>query len=214
MIMKALRIGILIFFTLVVGTAFAQGAVSESMPSNRMNVIKTNLLSPLSIGYERGLGKHFSLTGYFLYFPKVSFGAPTDRTGFVQLFDPSMGGTGEVRYYTSKTKAPLNGFYVGGYFLFRTGDVFFHKVSTGTNVTTVKAYIPSDLTSGGLMIGKQRIRAGGFTTDFNFGIGYYSLGNIPSVVDDNSEAIKILSQLSKYKSGIGPRLNFCLGYAF
>jgi hypothetical protein len=64
------------------------------------------------------------------------------------------------------------------------------------------------------MIGKQKIRSLGFTTDFNFGVGYYSIGNIPAFPSDGSESFKLMSKLSKLRSGIGPRLNFCMGYAF
>jgi hypothetical protein len=179
------------------------------------NVVKSNLLSPLSLGYERGFGRHFSLTAYLLYLPAFDFGAPTDPLGYVSLSDPSKGLTIEARLYTSKTKAPLNGFYVGGYYLTRVADVFAHKITTsGVNQADIKAYIPSDLTSYGLMIGKQKIRPAGFTTDFNFGVGYYSIGNIPAFTGEDSEAFKLMSRLSKLRSGIGPRLNFCLGYAF
>jgi hypothetical protein len=133
----------------------------------------------------------------------------------VALDDASTGFSAEARYYTSKTKAPLNGFYVGGYYLFRIVDVQSNKISKTTSSTSnATFFIPSDLTSYGVMIGKQRIRMGGFTTDFNFGVGYYAVGNIPTLANDSSEAFKLMSQLAKYKSGIGPRLTFSLGYAF
>jgi hypothetical protein len=212
--MKTFRTFLLMAFVGSIGALNAQ----EMAMKNRRNVLKTNILSPLSIGYERGFGDHLSLTVYGLYFPSISYGTPTDKTGYVSLADPSTGVTGEMRYYLSKTKAPLTGTYLGGYYLFRIIDVFYHKESAGTGAgtpqATIKAYIPSDLTSYGLMVGKQNIRAKGFTTDINFGLGYYKLGSIPSVADGNNETIKILNQLSKYKSGIGFRLNFCLGYAF
>jgi hypothetical protein len=214
--MKQLKIGfILCCLFFVCGLNAQESATTVSMPKGRMNVIKTNILSPLSIGFERGLGKHFSLGVNGLYFPSVSYGTPEGTVGFISLADPSTGFSAEARYYTSKTKAPMNGFYVGGYYLFRIVDVIAHKITTtSTTKTNIKAYIPSDLTTYGLMIGSQRIRAKGFTTDFSFGVGYYSLGNIPTVNNESSEAFKALTQLSKKKSGISPRLSLGLGYAF
>jgi hypothetical protein len=190
----------------------AQGITATQ--KSRSNVLKTNLLSPLSIGYEHGFGKHFSMAAYGLYFPSFNFGTPTDALGYVSLEDPSSGFTVEARLYLSKTKAPLTGTYIGGYYLFRIADVISHKITnSATSKSNIKSYIPSDLTSYGLMIGKQKIREKGFTTDFNFGLGYYSVGNIPEFSSDGSTS-SLLAKLSKLRSGIGPRMNFCLGYAF
>jgi hypothetical protein len=213
--MKAYKIGLFLCLLGFLGSIKAQNATSPSEPKTRMNVLKSNLLSPLSLGYERGIGEHFSLVLNGLYFPKFKFGEATGDLGFVALDDASTGFSAEARYYTSKTKAPLNGFYVGGYYLFRIVDVQSNKISKSPNSTSnATFFIPSDLTSYGVMIGKQRIRMGGFTTDFNFGVGYYAVGNIPTLANDSSEAFKLMSQLAKYKSGIGPRLTFSLGYAF
>lgn len=192
-------------------TLKAQDAAATTSGKVRYNVLKTNILSPLSIGYERGFGKHFSVSAYFLYFPSVSTGAPTDKFGFIELTDPSTGFSVEARWYTSKTKPALNGFYVGGYYLFRILDITVEKTTTTSNF---KALVPSDLTSYGLMIGRQKIRAQGFTTGFNFGLGYYSVGSIPTYSDDGSSDTRLLSKLSSLKSGIGPRLTWSLGYAF
>ncbi len=213
--MKPYIILALLFFTYFKNGLNGQETKAISDPKPRMNVLKTNLLSPLSIGYERGFGGHFSLVVNGLYFPSMSFGEPTTSYGYVSLEDASTGFSVEPRLYTSKTKAPLNGFYVGGYYLFRIADVFSHKVSTtATSTTTAKIYIPSDLTSYGIMIGKQKIRDKGFTTDFNFGIGYYKIGNVPTVIDEKDDASKLLKQLSNMKTGIFPRICFSLGYAF
>jgi Protein of unknown function (DUF3575) len=213
--MKAYKIGILFCLVGLFGNLKAQNPTSPDNSEPRMNVLKSNLLSPLSLGYERGIGKHFSLVVNGLYFPRFNFGEPTGDLGYVALDDPSVGFSAEARYYTSKTKAPLNGFYFGGYYLFRTADVQSHKVSTTINSRSdATFFIPSDLTSYGLMIGKQRIRLGGFTTDFNFGLGYYAIGSIPALANDSNETFKLMSKLVKYRSGIGPRLTFSLGYAF
>jgi Protein of unknown function (DUF3575) len=182
---------------------------------NRYNVLKTNILSPVSLGFERGLGKHFSLGVNGLYFPSISYGQASDAYGHVDLADPSTGFTAEARFYTSKTKAPLNGFFVGAFYTFRIVDVKMHKTATsGTTTADLKITIPSDLTMYGLMIGSQRIRAKGFTTDFNIGAGYYEVGNIPQIASDANESFKALSRISKLSKGIGPRMSFSLGYAF
>ncbi|MDZ7879275.1 MAG: DUF3575 domain-containing protein [Saprospiraceae bacterium] len=213
--MKQLKISfILCCLCLTVGL-HAQDTAAVSTPKSRMTVLKTNIFSPISLGIERGFGKHFSLSVNGLYFPSMSYGAAADATGYFSLADPSTGFSAEARYYTSKKKAPMNGFYVGGYYLFRIVDVFAHKIVKTPEVTAdLKIYIPSDLTTYGVMIGGQRIRSKGFTTDINVGVGYYSLGNIPTVDSQTSEAFKALSQLSKLKSGIGPRLTLSLGHAF
>jgi hypothetical protein len=213
--MKQLKIGFILCCLCFICGLHAQESATVTMPKGRMNVLKTNIMSPLSIGFERGFGKHFSLGVNGLYFPSVSYGTPEGTVGFISLVDPSTGFSAEAKLYTSKTKAPMNGFYVGGFYLFRIVDALAHKITaTSTVKTDVKVYLPSDLTMYGLMIGSQRIRAKGFTTDFSFGVGYYSLGNIPTVNNESSEAFKALTQLSKRKSGITPRLSLGLGYAF
>jgi Protein of unknown function (DUF3575) len=213
--MRAYKFLIIICLTYCEQRLNAQETTTTSEAKPRMNVLKTNLLSPLSIGFERGFGAHFSLVLNGLYFPSISFGEPTKSFGYVSLADPSSGFSVELRLYTSKTKAPLNGFYVGGYYLFRIADIYSHRVSvTATSTTTTKIYIPSDVTSYGIMIGKQKIRAKGFTTDFNFGVGYYKVSNVPNVIDDGDESSKLLRQLSNMKTGIFPRICFSLGYAF
>ena len=209
--MKITKINCLLACLMAFSTLKAQDATALPSGKDRCNVLKTNILAPLSIGYERGFGKHFSVSAYYLYFPSVSTGTPTDKSGFIELTDPSTGFSVEARLYTSKTKSALSGFYVGGYYVFRILDV---TVERTTSTSHFKALIPSDLTSYGVMIGKQKIRAKGFTTGFNFGLGYYSVGSIPTYNDDSSSDTALLSKLSKLKSGVGPRLTFSLGYAF
>jgi hypothetical protein len=181
----------------------------------RLNVLKTDIFSPLSIGYERGLGKHLSLVINGLYFPSVSYGTPEGTTGYLSLTKPSVGFLGEARLYTSKKKAPLNGFYVGGYYQFRTLDLLSRKISTtATTETDVEITIPSSFANLGLMIGGQRIRSRGFTTDLSIGVGIYSFSGIPVISNDSNGYLKNLSWLSKMQSGIALRLGLSLGYAF
>jgi hypothetical protein len=181
----------------------------------RLNVLKTDIFSPLSIGYERGLGKHLSLVINGLYFPSVSYGTPEGTTGYLSLTKPSVGFLGEARLYTSKKKAPLNGFYVGGYYQFRTLDMQSRKISTtATTETDIQITIPSSFANLGLMIGGQRIRSRGFTTDLSIGVGIYSFSGIPVISNDSNAFLKNLSWLSKMQSGIALRLGLSLGYAF
>jgi hypothetical protein len=181
----------------------------------RLNVLKTDIFSPLSIGYERGLGKHLSLVINGLYFPSVSYGTPEGTTGYLSLTKPSVGFLGEARLYTSKKKAPLNGFYVGGYYQFRTLDMQSRKISTtATTETDIQITIPSSFANLGLMIGGQRIRSRGFTTDLSIGVGIYSFSGIPVISNDSNGYLKNLSWLSKMQSGIALRLGLSLGYAF
>jgi hypothetical protein len=181
---------------------------------NRQNVIKTNLLSPFSLGYERALGKHLSLSAFYLYLPGFSVGEPEAKTGYAQLEGGSNGYTLEARYYVSKTKPTLSGFFVGGYYLSRIFDVKVQKIFTEASTTyDIVALIPSDLKSYGGMFGWQKISKSGFEAGFTLGVGYYKFGNIPLVNTTNTQ-LKVLSDLSKRRSGLGGRLNVTLGYAF
>jgi hypothetical protein len=181
----------------------------------RLNVLKTNILSPIGLTFERGLGRRLSLGVTGLYLPRLSYGTPEGITGYTSLAKPSMGFLGEARIYTSKTKAPLNGFYIGGYYQFRTLDMLSRKISkTATSETDIQITLPSSFTNFGLMIGGQRIRSRGFTTDLSFGVGYYSFSNIPVISNESNSYLKNLSNLSKRQSGFAPRLGLSLGYAF
>jgi hypothetical protein len=189
---------------------------STTEQKSRQNVIKTNLFSPISLGYERALGKHFSLSAYYLYLPAFSFGEPEGKTGYAALEGGSKGYSFEARYYLSKTKPVLAGFFVGGYFVSRVFDVKVEKIiSDAASSTTyeITTQIPSDLTSYGGMIGWQKISKGGFAAGFTLGGGYYKFSNIPEFSSTNSK-FKGLSELSKRRSGIGARINLTLGYAF
>jgi Protein of unknown function (DUF3575) len=181
----------------------------------RRNVFKSNFLSPVSLGYERSLGRHFSAGINILYFPSMVYGQPKDIHGRVDLVDPSTGLSAEVRYYTSKTKSTLNGFYIGGFSLFRIVDVKIQKLLVmSVFESDVTVIVPSDLTMGGLMVGWQKIRAKGFTIDFNMGAGYYKVGNVPDIESNASPELKTVSDILKFRQGIGPRMSFSLGYAF
>ena len=83
--MKTLKICIIIFAMIFSANLKSQ----ETVTQNHFNVLKTNILSPLSIGYERGIGQHFSMGVYGLYFPSFSFGKPSDAMGYVSLADPN-----------------------------------------------------------------------------------------------------------------------------
>jgi hypothetical protein len=180
-----------------------------------LNVLKTNILYPISLGYEHALGKHvsFFVNGFFM--PALSVKSTTNTIRSVNLLNPSLGFAGEARYYISKTKAPLNGIYWGGFFTTRTADISINSVSassTGTTDITIK--VPLGLQMYGLMLGKQRIGAKGFTTDFGIGVGSYTLFGVPNISPNAEGIFGRIGELTKNKTGVAPRVNVNLGYAF
>lgn len=180
-----------------------------------LNVLKTNILYPISLGYEHGLGAHFSffVSGFFM--PALGFSSTTNTIRNVNLAKPSVGFAAEARYYISKTKAPLNGLYWGGFYSTRSAEISLHIVSATTTTTTdATIKIPLGLQMYGLTFGKQRIRSGGFTTDFNLGLGYYNLFGIPTISPNAEGVFGRIGELTTRKTGIAPRLNINLGYAF
>jgi hypothetical protein len=183
---------------------------------NHYNVVKTNIFYPLSLGYERGFAKHFSVVVNGFYLPSLSYGKPTGKLGYIELLKPSTGFALEGRYYTSKTKASLNGMYVGGFYSARWADVFMHRTisSSSFESTEIKLTAYSGLFMFGGMIGTQRIKAKGFTTDISFGLGYYNIPAVPLITDANIEPFKTFGWITKYRRGIGPRVTCSVGYAF
>jgi hypothetical protein len=196
-------------------TKTAAAPIIEPQEEGPRNVLKSNLLYPFSLGFEHGLGKHFSIFVNGFFMPVVGFHSTTNEIRDVSLLKPSVGFAAEARYYISKTKAPLNGIYWGGFFTSRTADISLHVVSqTSTTSTDATITIPLGMDMYGLVIGKQKIRAKGFTTDFNFGFGSYTLNGIPNISSDAQGVFGRIGQFSKYRSGFGPRLSVNLGYAF
>lgn len=182
----------------------------------RRNAVKSNILYPIALGYERAIGNHFSVAVNGFYLPKFAFGDPNaSGYGKKALANPSFGFSAEGRYYTSKTKAALTGFYLGGFFTRRNADVSVQKV-TVSGATTIDATItvPTGMLMYGGMIGKQIIGKKGFTSDISLGVGPYIFYAIPTIGEDAEEPYKTLSGYTKYKSGIGPRVSISMGYAF
>ncbi len=182
----------------------------------RRNVVKSNVLFPLALGYERGLGERFSvaLSGYFM--PKISVGDPVKRKlGKVSLVNPSVGFSAEGRFYLSKKKAPLTGYYLDGFFTRRDADISIRTITTTDNTRTdATITFPTGLIAYGIGVGKQRIRRKGWVTDFSVGLCPFRVYAIPDVGNGGEEPFKTLSKFTKYKAGIGPRITASLGYAF
>jgi hypothetical protein len=184
----------------------------EAEPENeRYNVLKTNILYPINLSIERILTQHISVVVGGFYFPAISYGTPNAKTGYISLKKPSMGYSFEGRYYTSETKAAMNGLYLGGYFSARRSDIYVHAI-TATSEIEVTAH--TGLFMFGAMIGAQRIRTKGFTTDISLGLGYYNVPGVPLIKDASEEPFKSLGGLTKYRSGLGPRFTWSLGYNF
>jgi hypothetical protein len=180
-----------------------------------INVLKTNILYPISLGYEHGLGERFSffVSGFFM--PVIGFNSSTNDIRNVSLVKPSVGFAAEARYYISKTKAPLNGVYWGGFYSTRSAEISMHVVSQ-TSTTSIDATIksPLGLQMFGLTLGKQRIRSGGLTTDFNIGLGSYKLFGVPAISPNAEGVFGRIGELTTRKTGIAPRVNVNFGYAF
>lgn len=200
---------------LCVASALKAQNTANTEVKGRKNIIKTNLFAPLSIGYERGLGKHLSISADYMYLSALTYGTPAATTGQVGL-DPTSGLSVEGRYYTAKDKAPLCGFFVGGYYSQRASVINMHKLVNYDENTTfdVTAHLPVSLTTTGAMIGWQKVRAKGFTTSFNMGLGYYKISGLPTIASDATANLKLVSQLAERYSGVAPRLSFSLGYGF
>jgi hypothetical protein len=181
----------------------------------RLNVLKTDILYPIALGYERHIAKNFSVVLNGFYLPSVSYGSARGKLGYLELTDASSGFSVEGRYYTSRTKARLNGLYVGGFYSVRSANVLMQKTEISANQTLdVVVTLPTGIGTMGLMVGKQKIRKKGFTTDMSFGVGYFEVFNIPQISSDATSTLSRLSSLSKYSKGIAPRLTLSLGYAF
>lgn len=180
----------------------------------RLNVIKTNLLYPFTIGYERAIGNHFSILGNVSYFPKASIGSETSSFGQISFDTPAIGYCFEGRYYTSQKKAPLNGIYLGGFFTLRKSDIIGKLINETANTTTkIEFTTTTGLWMAGAMIGKQKIRKRGFTSDISFGLGYYRVLGVPNLSTETT-ASNTFAYWTKYRKGIAPRVTFSLGYAF
>jgi len=210
-----LLLPIFLFFSL---SALAQKKEIEIR--ERPNAIKTNLFSPISIGYERGFLNHFSLSAHVSYFPEYSIGDVTDGAGKITFEKPSTGYTFEGRYYTEKTMNMVY-FYLGAYYRYRLLEASGQKIITQTTSTDVTTYditvtVPTNISSYGGVIGFQTVSRRGFLFDLNVGAGRYTLANIPTieVPPGSSKSFERLQKLSDKRTGIGPRVTFSLGYAF
>ena len=186
----------------------------------RPNAIKSNFLSPISLGYERGFLNHFSLSAFLSYFPEYSFGEVDEGGGKVSFEKPSTGFTFQARYYTGKESNMVN-FYLGAYYRYRLLEASGHKIITTTTSTEVTTYdvlvtVPSNISSIGAVIGFQTVSRRGLVFDINAGAGRYKLANIPTfdVPENSSVRFERLEKLSDKRTGIGPRVEISLGYAF
>lgn len=198
-------------------TLFAQ--TDTSSVKKRTTLIKTNITAPISLGIEKGISTHFSLGAAFLYIPKLSGGDASGDFAYMEMIEPSTGLNIEARYYTSKEKAPLTGFYLGGHYTYRVLEMRAEKSYSETNATgkssyDVKVTIPSAYTAYGLMLGWQTISKKGFTFDFNIGAGKYVLRNFPEFDTSNPETEDFFKRVNKFREGISPRMTLALGYAF
>jgi hypothetical protein len=186
-------------------------------PKSRHNILKTNILAPLSICYERAIDERFSASATLLYFPKFHLGDPEGKFGYIDLYNGTNGIMGELKYYFPNSNGQLSGFNMGVFALYRVIDtrvrkIIYHTTDISISKVDVAILIPAEYRSYGMMAGWQKIGKKGFTYSINGGVGYYKLSNIPDIypVNDDTELGKLLN---RYK-GFAPRLAFNIGYAF
>jgi hypothetical protein len=209
---------------ILTGNCFAQISTDTFTPIEKIsiakpkhNILKTNILAPLSICYERAIDERFSASATLLYFPKFHVGDPEGKYGYIDLYNGTNGIMGELKYYFSERKGLLSGFHAGVFAMYRVIDTRVRKIiyhTTDISISKVDAavLIQAEYRSYGMLAGWQKIGKKGFTYSVNGGVGYYKLSNIPDIypVNDDTELGKLLN---RYK-GFAPRLAFSVGYAF
>jgi hypothetical protein len=223
--MKILYRSVLVAFMCIIQfVGFAQMTIDTFIPiekneniNSKRNILKTNILAPLSICYERAISKRFSAAATLLYFPPFHTGDPEAKFGYIDLYNGTNGIMGELKYYFPSEKGLLSGFNAGLFAIYRVIDTRVRKIiyhTTDNSVSKIDAtiLIPAEYRSYGMLAGWQKIGKNGFTFSVNGGVGYYRLSNIPDIYPVNNET-ELGRLLNRYK-GFAPRLAFSVGYAF
>jgi hypothetical protein len=156
--------------------------------ASEKNVLKINTLCLIlgtgSVFYERKLSDAMSGqlgVAYLNY--KIS---GTKFTGLIL--------TPEVRFYTKKNA--IDGMYVAPYIRYQN-----YSLSDNSAKGTLSSI------GGGLLLGRQWIKASGFTMDLFFG-GHYGSASLKATEGD------VTTFDTKLFSGFGFRVGFALGFAF
>ncbi|CAN5778553.1 hypothetical protein BH24BAC1_BH24BAC1_01560 [soil metagenome] len=188
---------LLLFFVLGLPCQVVLGQAPDPGNKLRTQVVKVNMLNPLLMGlsgyYERAFAerKSFQL-GVFSGWEH----SEVKRGDFFRIFSL----TPEMRFYLSKQKEALTGFYLAPYLRYR-------RVSYGEGLLGQTFQRKINEVGTGLLVGHQWVRRRGFTMDGFLGAGYYPIFrthfNHSNVVRQGS---------TMYPIDI--RLGFALGYAF
>jgi len=173
-------------------TFLVSGLVTFSLMAQKMNVVKTDLFSPIIrtyvIKYERVLSEDMSAQLGFFYTGYKPGGTDSELSGW--------GLTPEFRYYLSKTPAP-NGLYIAPnfrYYSFKVEDKVADASGTLTNASIA-------LNIGGQLLLKDII-----VMDFWIGPSY-NFRNLSAEGGDINVGISDAN-------GFGARAGFSIGVAF
>jgi hypothetical protein len=163
---------------------------SKAQQAEPTNNIKVNILSPIvrtgSVFYERKLGA--STSGQLGVFYTGYSSDGLKLRGF--------GVTPEFRYYASKDKGALNGFYLAPFVRYQN-----YTISEDANKGELSTF------GGGLLLGNQWLLKGGLNIDLFAGPSY------------NSGSVKIKSGTDTFDlpggvNGFGLRAGLTIGIAF
>lgn len=162
----------------------AFGANAQDAPKNN---VKLNLLplvgSTISVEYERALNKDFSLNGTVALMPKGSLPFSSSISSLADdsaILDATKLGAFslalEGRYYTSRTKEAMRGFYLAPYVKYSTYNIN-SRVDFDVPSTNTKSDIPIsgnlNAFSGGVAVGLQWIFSNRISLDWRIiGVSY------------------------------------------
>jgi len=175
---------------IVLFTLFAASFSVKAQQTEPTNNIKVNILSPIvrtgSVFYERKLGASTSGQLGVFYTGYSSDGLKLRGFGI----------TPEFRYYASKDKGALNGFYVAPFVRYQN-----YTISEDANKGELSTF------GGGLLLGNQWLLKGGLNIDLFAGPSY------------NTGSVKIKSGTDSFDlpggvNGFGLRAGLTVGIAF
>jgi Protein of unknown function (DUF3575) len=177
-----------LIFLIVIVLSVPSFCQEKSDAATEKNVLKINTLSLIlgtgSVFYERKLSDAMSGqlgVAYLNY--KIS---GTKFTGLIL--------TPEVRFYTKKNA--IDGMYVAPYVRYQN-----YSLSDASAKGTLSSI------GGGLLVGRQWIKASGFTMDLFLG-GHYGSASVKATEGN------VTTFDTKLFSGFGFRVGFALGFAF
>ncbi|MBD2752335.1 DUF3575 domain-containing protein [Spirosoma validum] len=172
----------------------------------RPNVLKTNLLAPISLFYERALTRRFALRTSVRWW---SFGSVTKDSKFANA-------TIEGKFYTAKTGLLLTrghptGFFVGLYLKARTLR-YVNEVGTGPGNPMALDEIKVQSIGFGVTIGYVWVARRGFVVELAHG-----MGSMPAALTSYEHTMRystVTSDSGRDYLMLDFRTGVSLGYAF